>query len=151
MSWTPRSLYRVSARRARDGSASRRAVGIAASNRTGPRFVSAPPIRDAPAIEQDDERSDGSAQIGANAADLTHRRAGPTEEAPADHDAGADALADASRDEVRSPRVVLPRLRYHSQQHSAVSPLGSPGNNIFGDSLNITPKSDPSSPWATNR
>lgn len=54
--------------------------------------------------------------------DLTRRRAGPTEEAPAGHDAGADTLADANRDELRSPRVVLPRLRYHSQQHSTMSP-----------------------------
>ena len=54
--------------------------------------------------------------------DPTRRRAGPTEEAPADHDAGADTLADANRYEVRSPRVVMPRLRYHSQQHSTMSP-----------------------------
>ena len=75
-SWTPSSLYRISTRRARDGSASRRAVEIAASSSTGPRFVSAPPIRDAFAIEQDDERSDGSAQIGADAADLLPQRSG---------------------------------------------------------------------------
>ena len=72
--------------------------------------------------------------------DLTRRRAGPTEEAPADHDGGADTLADAYRDEVRSPRVVLPRLRYHSQQHSSTSPLGLAGNNIFGIYPNITPE-----------
>lgn len=69
-SWTPSSLYRISTRRARDDSTSQRAVEIAASSSTGPRFVSAPPIRDAAAIKHDDERTGGSAQIGADAIDL---------------------------------------------------------------------------------
>ena len=77
--------------------------------------------------------------------DPTRRRAGPTGEAP------ADTLAGANRGGVRGPRVVVPRLRYNSQQHSAMSPPGSAGNSLFVVFPNIARKAGLSSPWAKNQ